>query len=219
MSRCKVCLYWHLMLSCRFRWVLWLAAMGSPSQLSIWMPLIACWSPSFTAGDGSEGTNPLWWSSSFTSWRTSLKTLHNICCYLIPLTLTTVLYVQYSCAASGLRAIQSSSFKKQNFRAYPKKVSIYLIHSQVERSPTSDIIAPCKQIWVRMKPRMDHHDQGAVLHCSSKLIACFHSYHHVQQRFSRGEYPLKLWSWIRPCKTLKAKRKREWLEVLYVVDL
>lgn len=117
-----------------FRWDLWLGAMGSPSPHSISMPWIACWFQSYTAGGARGVTSPLSWSSSFTSWRTSLRVRahtheHTITLFhLFNPDHNSVSSTTHPCCHrfQGNKSIQRAN-------QTTSKVCIHLIHSRVER--------------------------------------------------------------------------------------
>lgn len=132
---------------CFFRWGLWLGAMGSLSLPSTWTPWITCWLPSYPAGGAREATSRLWWSSSFISWRTSLKRTHP----------TTVLL--NNDRKLCLRQLSGSGpLKKRQIRPQPRP-----LHPS---SPTSirwsesqsvfELDTPCSRLWICMKPLLDH---------------------------------------------------------------
>lgn len=135
-------------MACFFRWGLWLGAMGSPSLPSTWTPWITCWLPSYPAGGEREATSRLWWSSSFISWRTSLKRTHP----------TTVLLNDDRNSVSG--SCRAQVHKKKDkpdlnqdlcTRLHP------LVYDDLSESQSVfELNTPCSRLWICMKPSLDH---------------------------------------------------------------
>lgn len=169
------------------------------------------WLLSSTVGGVSVAKILLWWSSSFTFWRTSLRNAHAyLFIYLLPILLKHH-WLQVSVTVQLDKSIEKSEPDHTDGLH-----SSHWIPSRGKRSrAVLDRKLPCckRTIWERMKPgthrpiRVPHHTAVANSSLDIIHVAIFNNICHMKNTFKSEE-------WIQP-RNLKKKEN----DPRYAVDL